>query len=211
MDNPTAIFVLHQGDFLVRLHVDDAAVTEEGQLAVIGHGDPTVSDARRGLDGFGGVVDRVAAIARVVPDVPRAVDRVCDPDFAFVRGHPDAVAVPFPLPRVAGQLHALDHLAGFDIANLEADEIVDVDVNQAGVMVDGQRTHHLGEGHVAQHLPARHVDDGHTRLAVLRARHRAEDTELAIRRQRQIVGDGRFGNGELAQVLSGGGIDVVPP
>src|SRR5437762_4642292 len=56
----------------------------------------------------------------------------------------------------------------------EADEIVDVDVDQAGVVVDREGAHHLGEGHITQHLPVRHVDDGYTRLG--RARRSEEHT-----------------------------------
>src|SRR5437762_4309233 len=88
----------------------------------------------------------------------------------------------------------------------EADEIVDVDVDQAGVVVDREGAHHLGEGHITQHLPVRHVDDGYTRLG--RARHRAHDTDLAVRGHRQVVRDWCFGHGELAQRLARRAIDV---
>src|SRR6185436_18820537 len=42
VDNPTAIFVLQHGDLFVRFHVDGAAIADESQLSVIGHGDPAV-------------------------------------------------------------------------------------------------------------------------------------------------------------------------
>src|SRR5205823_6659722 len=126
------------------------------------HRDPAVDHAGRRLDHLGRVIDGTAAIARVVPDLPRVVGGVCHPDFALVGSHADAMAV--ALAGRTGNFKAPEHLAGLGIANLEADQTVHVDVDQAAVMVDGERAHHLGEGHVSEYLPARHVDDGYSGL-----------------------------------------------
>src|SRR4051794_40582314 len=48
VDNSTAVFVLQDGDLLVRFYVDDDAVAEEREFAVVGHVDPAVLDSRRG-------------------------------------------------------------------------------------------------------------------------------------------------------------------
>src|SRR5262249_48592802 len=130
------------------------------------------------------------AVAWIVPDLPGAVHRIGDPDLALVGRHADAVAVAFAFPRVAGKLHALDHFSRLDVADLEADQIVHVDVDQAEVVIDRKRSHHFRERHVAQHSSIDHVDDGEAGLAVFRTGHRPEYAELAIRRERQIVRDG---------------------
>ena len=73
-------------------------------------------------------------IDRVVEDVQRAVGGVADPDFLLVRRQADAVAgAAVPLDRAlleALHLDAVQHLARLQVADLEAEQAVDVDVAQ---------------------------------------------------------------------------------
>src|SRR2546421_7133796 len=57
----------HDADQLGAPHVDGAAVDDKGQLAVIGHGDPAGTYSRLDLHRLGGIVDRVTAVAGIVP------------------------------------------------------------------------------------------------------------------------------------------------
>src|SRR6185369_4588837 len=67
-------------------------VAHERELAVVAHGDPAVCHAGLRLHDLRSVVDRVTAVARIVPHLPRVVFRIGDPDFAVIRGHPNSVA-----------------------------------------------------------------------------------------------------------------------
>ena len=70
-------------------------------------------------------------ITRGVEDVHGVVGAVGEPELLLVRRQPDAVAgAAVPLDRAlleAGHFDAVQHLAGLQVADLEAEQLVDVD------------------------------------------------------------------------------------
>ena len=131
------------GEDLPRLRVDHFAGRRIGVAAVDAEGDPA------GLVADGDAGDLLRRHHRRVEDVQAAVGAVGQPQLLLVRRQPDAVAgAAVPLDRalvVAGDLDAVQHLAGRDVADLEAEQAVDVDEAQRLRAVDRERPDRAAE------------------------------------------------------------------
>ncbi len=206
-----SVLVLHLGDDLFGLHIDNVTRRKEGILPVEAHRDPVGGDRR----GEGPLQHR--PLAAVVVDHHAIVDVVHHPNLAFIRRQGDTMAravvseealrpvTPLRLPHLGRCFNTLDHLAGLHVGDLETEQVVQVGVDPRRVVVDHEGAHVVRERNRLEGLHGRHVAHRHD------GQGRGHERRLAVGTERHVVGSPFcFGGLDLALQGPALGVDHIP-
>src|SRR5690606_36144140 len=136
-----AIFIFQCSKNLAGLHVDDFARRWKGILAVHAKGNPSglipKFDARHLAGRHDSIVEYVQTL----------IVSIAQPNFRFIRRESNAMArTTVPLHRSlfkSPHFHAMQHLPRGNIADLESEEIIHIDITQCLGSVHGKRPHRL--------------------------------------------------------------------
>jgi hypothetical protein len=132
-----------RGNDRLRLRIDDLASRRPHARAVEAPGDPA------GLIAYLDRLHQLRRRLRHVEHVHQAVVAVRQPEFRFVRRQRDPVAraaVPLHVALLEpGYFDVLQHLPRLQVADFEAEQVVDVDVDAGLRAVDGERPDDIRE------------------------------------------------------------------